>query len=51
MGALAGYTGEVVLVSDDVGDVAALNPEGVLILPDDDEDHWNEGYADLIALS
>ena len=34
-----------------VGAVEALNPERVLILPDGVEDHWNEGYADLISLS
>jgi len=51
LGALAGFKGAVVLVSHDVGAVEALNPERVLILPDGDEDHWNEGYADLIALS
>ncbi len=51
LGALAGFKGAVVLVSHDVGAVEALNPERVLILPDGDEDHWNEGYAELIALS
>jgi ATPase subunit of ABC transporter with duplicated ATPase domains len=49
--ALATFTGAVVLVSHDVGAVTALNPERVLILPDGDEDHWNEGYEELIALS
>ncbi len=48
---LATFTGAVVLVSHDVGAVTALNPERVLILPDGDEDHWNEGYEELIALS
>lgn len=49
--ALASFTGAVVLVSHDVGAVEALNPERVLILPDGVEDHWNQSYADLIALS
>ena len=49
--ALATFTGAVVLVSHDVGAVEALNPERVLILPDGVEDHWNQQYADLIALS
>ncbi len=49
--ALSTFTGAVVLVSHDVGAVLALNPERVLILPDGVEDHWNQGYADLIALS
>jgi ATPase subunit of ABC transporter with duplicated ATPase domains len=51
LSALASFTGAVVLVSHDVGAVEALNPERVLILPDGVEDHWNEGYADLISLS
>jgi ATPase subunit of ABC transporter with duplicated ATPase domains len=49
--ALATFTGAVVLVSHDVGAVRALNPERVLIMPDGAEDHWNEGYAELISLS
>jgi ATPase subunit of ABC transporter with duplicated ATPase domains len=49
--ALATFTGAVVLVSHDEGAVLALNPERVLILPDGVEDHWNDGYAELISLS
>ena len=49
--ALSTFTGAVVLVSHDEGAVLALNPERVLILPDGVEDHWNDGYADLISLS
>jgi len=51
LGALASYTGAVVLVSHDEGAVEALNPERVLILPDGVEDHWNKDYADLISLA
>ena len=51
LGALAGYSGAVVLVSHDEGAVEALDPERVLILPDGVEDHWNRDYADLIALA
>ncbi|MBH0129007.1 ABC-F family ATP-binding cassette domain-containing protein [Salinibacterium sp. NK8237] len=51
LGALASYTGAVVLVSHDEGAVEALNPERVLILPDGIEDHWNKDYADLISLA
>jgi ATPase subunit of ABC transporter with duplicated ATPase domains len=51
LGALASYTGAVVLVSHDEGAVQALNPERVLLLPDGVEDHWNPGYADLINLA
>ena len=50
LGALASYSGAVVLVSHDEGAVEALNPERVLILPDGIEDHWNKDYADLIGL-
>ncbi|MEI6591377.1 MAG: ATP-binding cassette domain-containing protein, partial [Actinomycetes bacterium] len=49
--ALATFQGAVVLVSHDEGAVLALNPERVLILPDGDEDIWNDSYADLISLS
>jgi len=49
--ALARYEGAVVLVTHDPGAVAALNPERVLILPDGDEDLWNEGYSDLVELA
>jgi ATPase subunit of ABC transporter with duplicated ATPase domains len=49
--ALASFEGAVVLVSHDEGAVLALNPERVLILPDGVEDHWNDTYAELIALS
>jgi len=51
LGALAGYTGAVVLVSHDEGAVQALNPERVLILPDGVEDHWSPEYAELIEIS
>jgi len=49
--ALARYEGAVILVTHDPGAVAALNPERVLILPDGDEDLWNDGYADLVELA
>jgi ATPase subunit of ABC transporter with duplicated ATPase domains len=51
LGALASFTGAVVLVSHDEGAVLALNPERVLILPDGTEDHWSDQYAELISLS
>ena len=51
LGALAGYTGAVVLVSHDEGAVEALNPERVLIMPEGTEDHWNAGYRELIELA
>ena len=49
--ALARYEGAVVLVTHDPGAVAALSPERVLILPDGDEDLWNDDYADLVELA
>jgi ATPase subunit of ABC transporter with duplicated ATPase domains len=49
--ALATFTGAIVLVSHDVGAVDALNPERVLVMPDGQEDLWNESYRDLIVLS
>lgn len=49
--ALASFQGAIVLVSHDEGAVLSLNPERVLILPEGDEDLWNDSYAELIALS
>ena len=51
LSALATFTGAVVLVTHDVGAVEALDPDRVLLLPDGDEDLWNEGYAELISLA
>ncbi len=51
LGALRSFSGAVVLVTHDEGAVAALSPERVLLLPDGDEDLWNDSYAELIALA
>lgn len=51
LGALATFTGAVVLVTHDVGAVRALSPDRVLLLPDGDEDLWGEDYLDLVALA
>lgn len=51
LGAIRGYEGAIVLVTHDEGAVAALEPDRVLLLPDGDEDLWNETYAELIALA
>lgn len=51
LAALAGYRGAVVLVTHDEGAVRALDPERVVILPEGDEDLWNEDYAELVALA
>jgi ATPase subunit of ABC transporter with duplicated ATPase domains len=50
LGALGEYQGAVILVSHDEGAVQALKPDRVLLLPDGDEDLWNENYLDLIEI-
>ena len=47
--AIAKYEGAIVLVTHDEGAVKALNPERVLLMPDGDEDLWNDSYLDLVA--
>ncbi|MEO9323785.1 ABC-F family ATP-binding cassette domain-containing protein [Nocardioides sp. C4-1] len=49
--AIRGYEGAIILVTHDEGAVRALEPDRVLLLPDGDEDLWNEGYADLVSLA
>ncbi|MUN37436.1 ATP-binding cassette domain-containing protein [Actinomadura litoris] len=51
LAAVGGYRGAVVMVTHDEEAVEALRPGRVLLLPDGVEDHWNSGYADLVALS
>ena len=51
LAAIRDYEGAIVLVTHDEGAVAALEPDRVLLLPDGDEDLWNDSYADLIALA
>ena len=51
LAALRSFAGAVVLVTHDEGAVTALSPERVLLLPDGDEDLWNDGYAELVALA
>ena len=51
LAALGAYRGAVVLVTHDEGAVRALDPERVVILPEGDEDLWNDDYAELIALA
>ena len=47
--AIAKYEGASVLVTHDEGAVQALNPERVLLMPDGDEDLWNDSYLELVA--
>lgn len=47
--AIAKYEGAIILVTHDEGAVQALNPERVLLMPDGDEDLWNDSYLDLVA--
>lgn len=49
--ALRTYEGAVVLVTHDPGAVQALDPQRVLLLPDGDEDLWDESYLDLVTLT
>jgi ATPase subunit of ABC transporter with duplicated ATPase domains len=51
LSALHAYSGAVVLVTHDEGAVEALQPDRVVLLPDGDEDLWNDDYADLISLA
>ncbi|WP_139983221.1 ABC-F family ATP-binding cassette domain-containing protein [Nocardioides litoris] len=51
LAAIRSYEGAIVLVTHDEGAVRALEPDRVLLLPDGDEDLWNEGYADLVSLA
>ena len=39
------------LVTHDEQAVLALNPDKVLLLPDGDEDMWDEQYLDLVSLT
>ena len=46
---LASYQGATILVTHDPGAVQALDPDRVLLLPDGEEDLWNEAeYLDLV---
>jgi len=51
LGAIASYSGSIVLVTHDEGAVRALRPDKVLLLPDGVEDVWDDSYADLVALA
>ena len=49
--ALASWPGAMVIVSHDVGFVARLAPNRVLLMPDGTEDAWSDDMIDLVALA
>ncbi|GAA1624535.1 MULTISPECIES: ribosomal protection-like ABC-F family protein [Brevibacterium] len=51
LSAIRRYEGAIILVTHDEGAVSALDPDRVLLLPDGDEDLWNETYLDLVTLA
>ena len=51
LAAIRSYEGAIILVTHDEGAVRALEPDRVLLLPDGDEDLWNDDYADLVSLA
>ncbi|MFC6152524.1 ABC-F family ATP-binding cassette domain-containing protein [Nocardioides yefusunii] len=51
LNAIRSYEGAIVLVTHDEGAVRALDPDRVLLLPDGDEDIWNDTYLDLVSLA
>jgi ATPase subunit of ABC transporter with duplicated ATPase domains len=51
LAAIRTYEGAIILVTHDEGAVLALEPDRVLLLPDGDEDLWNDEYADLVSLA
>jgi len=51
LAAIRSYEGAIILVTHDEGAVQALEPDRVLLLPDGDEDLWNNDYLDLISLA
>ncbi|MFZ1381591.1 MAG: ABC-F family ATP-binding cassette domain-containing protein [Scrofimicrobium sp.] len=50
LNALASFAGAVILVSHDPGAVEALGPDRVLLLPEGDEDLWDEEYLELVTI-
>lgn len=51
LSAIRGYQGATILVTHDPGATKALKPDRVLLLPDADEDLWNDSYQELVELS
>ncbi|GII92822.1 hypothetical protein Ssi02_30530 [Sinosporangium siamense] len=51
LAAIDSYPGAIVMVTHDEGTADALHPDRVLLLPEADEDFWNEDYRELISLA
>jgi ATPase subunit of ABC transporter with duplicated ATPase domains len=49
--ALAAWPGAMIVVSHDVGFVAELAPDRVLMMPDGVEDSWSDDLLDLVSLA
>ncbi len=49
--ALASWPGSMILVSHDIGFVAELQPDRVLLMPEGTGDAWSEEMLDLVALA
>ncbi len=47
--ALSNYEGAVLLVTHDAGAVQALDPQRVLLMPEGEEDLWDDTYLELIT--
>ncbi len=50
LNAVGQYPGAILMVTHDRQAVVALNPDRVILLPDGDEDLWDEGYLELVSL-
>ncbi|MFE9021026.1 ABC-F family ATP-binding cassette domain-containing protein [Streptomyces sp. NPDC007808] len=48
LAAVGTYPGAIVMVTHDAGALAALRPDRVLLLPEADEDLWDEAYLELL---
>ncbi|MFF9843163.1 ABC-F family ATP-binding cassette domain-containing protein [Streptomyces sp. NPDC013740] len=51
LAAVGTYPGAIVVVTHDEGAIDALRPERVLVLPEAEEDLWNEGHRELVSLA
>ena len=49
LSSISTYKGAIILVTHDKGAVSALQPDHVLILPDGEEDYWDDLYFDFVS--